>query len=435
MIGGHGAVEKSRADRRLAAILMADVVAYSRLMELDEAGIVASLKAYQTELLEPLLREHRGRVVNQAGDSVLCEFGSAVDAVACAVALQTGMAKRAALGVAGEPVQLRVGINLGEVLVQGADIYGDGVNVAARLQSLARPGGICVSGKVRDEVEGKLAFPMHDFGRHRVKNIKDPVSVFAVGLDPAASHGRALARQRGSGWWRRRVLVAASAAAALSAGGVAWLELRRDESCPAATAVGPPLPDEPPVAVLPFDDLSPARNQGYFADGITEELITGLAKFPDLMVIARNSTFTYKGKAVDVRQIGRELAVHYVVEGSIQREDDEVRVVAQLINANTGYHLWAESYDRQVNGILVIRDDITQSIVGTLMGTRGRLAEAEVERLAEKSPASFTAYDYLMQGWYEWHKFTRPSNMTARNFFLKAKTADPNYARAYAGLA
>ena len=421
-----------RVDRRLAAILMADVVAYSRLMQHDEAGTVAGLRACQRSYLEPLVAEHHGRVVNLAGDSVLCEFTSAVDAVECAVALQRQLLDMPLRIASGEVLQLRVGVNLGELLIERDGLFGDGINIAARLQSLAPPGGICVSGKVRDEVVGKLAHRLVPLGHHRVKNIEEPVAVYRV--DPEASATvplrllpRLRVRRPPRAWW---LAAAALLVLAAGVGAVVWEQARgRGSTSPKRE------PDRPSVAVLPFDDLSASRDQQYFADGIAEELITGLAKFPDLLVIARNSSFTYKGRPVDIRRVGSELGARYVVEGSVQREEGQVRVVTQLIDAASGGHIWAESYDRPTQAIFVIRDDVTKRVAATLMGTGGKLAEAELSRLAAKDPVSLTAYDHLMKGWYEWRKFTQEGNLAARSSFERSRQADPNYARAYAGLA
>ena len=421
-----------KIDRRLTAILMADIVAYSRLMQHDESGTVACLRTYQKDYLAPLLVEHHGRIVNEVGDAVLCEFASVVGAVECAAELQARMREQPLSISSGEPIQLRIGVNLGEVLVERDGLFGDGINIAARLQSLAQPGSICVSGKVRDEVAGKLVHRLVAMGQHRVKNIAEPIAIFRVEIVPNAARPLPLLLELRSGarlrWWPLAGLGAVALAAGI--GMLVW-EQTRDTRQHAGDRGG----DRPSIAVLPFDDLSASRDQQYFADGIAEELITGLAKFPDLVVIARNSSFTYKDRPIDIRKIGSELGVRYVVEGSIQRADDQVRVVTQLIDADSGGHLWAESYDRPMNAIFVIRDDVTQSVAGVLMGTGGKLEKAEVSRLAAKDPVNLTAYEYLMKGWYEWRKFTREANLAARGYFEQSRQSDPNYARAYAGLA
>ena len=323
-------------ERKLAAILAADVVGYSRLMEQDEARTFERLKAHRIELVEPEIKEHRGCVFKLMGDGILAEFGSVVDAVECAVDIQRGMAERNTGVPEDQRIDVRIGVNLGEVIVEGADRHGEGVNIAARLQQLADPGGICVSGKVANEVEKKLAFGFEPMGAQKVKNISEPIPVYRVRLDGARARSGASPRirpdglgeagRRGDGYRRRRRRV------------LVW---------PPAVAV--PLGSAthaPSIAVLPFDDLSPDKSLGYLGDGVSEDIITMLSRFPDLSVIARNSSFVYKGKPVDIRQVGRELNVGYALEGSVRKEADQIRIIAQLIDAQTGKHVWAERYDK-----------------------------------------------------------------------------------------
>ena len=331
-------------------------------------------------------------------------------------------------------MQFRIGVNLGDVIAEENNLYGTGVNVAVRLEQLAEAGGICISQTVYDQVRKIVEIPFEDIGEHRLKNIAEPVHVYRILPAPLPWLNRFFSR-RGPG---RRLAAAAGALLlflAVAAGSfylrqpaALWDTLLGDEG-------GLSLPEHASIAVLPFKDMSATHDQQYLADGIAEELITGLAKFPDLIVMARNSTLTYKDKPTDVRQVGKDLNVRYVVEGSIQRADHNVRVTAQLIDASTGSHIWAERYDREVSNIFAIRDDITQSIAGTLGGLQGKVAKAEIARVSEKDPNSFTAYDYVMRGWHEWYKLTREGNAAARDLFEQARKIDPNYARAYAGLA
>jgi TolB-like protein/class 3 adenylate cyclase/Tfp pilus assembly protein PilF len=420
-------------ERRLAAILAADVMGYSRLTERNEEASTATLRMYRTVVQESIAAHH-GHIFSSAGDGVVAEFPSIVEAIRCAVEIQNEIAERNASVPEDERMQFRIGVNLGDVIAEENNLYGTGVNVAVRLEQLAEPGGICVSQTVYDQVRKIVEIPFQDIGERRLKNIADPIHVYRILPAPLPRLNRFFGR-RGPG---RRLGAVAGTLLLFLAAAVGSFYLRQ----PAAiwdTLLGDKgglsLPEHASIAVLPFKDMSATHNQQYLADGITEELITGLAKFPDLFVMARNSTLTYKDKPADVRQVGKDLNVRYVVEGSIQRADANVRVTAQLIDASTGSHIWAERYDREVSNIFVIRDDITQSIAGTLGGLQGKVAKAEIARVSEKDPNSFTAYDYVMRGWYEWYKLTREGNLAARELFELARNIDPNYARAYAGLA
>ena len=417
-------------ERRLAAILAADVAGYSHHTEVDEEACTATLRMYRV-VVEELISAHRGHIFSSAGDGVVAEFPSIVEAIRCAVEIQNEIAERNASVPDKQQMQFRIGVNLGDVIAEDKNLYGTGVNVAARLEQLAEPGGICISQTVYDQVRKIVEIPFEDIGEHRLKNIAEPIRVYRIRPSPLPWLKRLFSR-RGLVWG-----FSAAAGVALlllaMAGGAFYL--RQPAALWDALIGDGSLTEHPAIAVLPFADMSATHDQQYLADGITEELTTGLAKFPELIVMSRNATLTYKDKPTDSRQVGKDLNVRYVLEGSVQRSDQNVRVTAQLIDASTGRPLWADRYDREINSIFAIRDEITRSIVGTIGGLAGKLAQAEVARLAGKDPNSFTAYDYLMRGWYEWHKFTREGNAAARDLFEKARKIDPDYARAYAGLA
>jgi adenylate cyclase len=413
-------------ERRLAAILAADVQGYSHHTELDEETSTTTLRMYRA-VVEESISAHRGHVFSSAGDGVVAEFPSIVEAIRCAVEIQNEIAERNASVPEKQQMQFRIGVNLGDVIAEDNNLYGTGVNVAVRLEQLAEPGGVCISQTVYDQVRKIVEIPFEDLGERRLKNIAEPIHVYRILPSPLPwlSHG---------GLVRRFGAVAGVALLLLTMAGGAFY-LRQPAALWDALVGDGSLIEHPALAVLPFADMSATHDQQYLADGITEELTTGLAKFPELIVMSRNATLPYKDKPIDSRQVGKDLSVRYVVGGSLQRSDNNLRVTAQLIDASSGSQLWADSYDRQINSIFAIRDDITRSIVGTIGGLGGKLAQAEVARLSEKDPNSFTAYDYLMRGWYEWHKFTRESNAAARDLFEQARKIDPNYARAYAGLA
>ena len=417
-------------ERRLAAILAADVEGYSRHTEVDEEASTATLRMYRA-VVEEAISAHRGHIFSSAGDGVVAEFPSIVEAIRCAIEIQNEIAERNVSVPDKQQMLFRIGVNLGDVICEDNNLYGTGVNVAVRLQQLAEPGGICISQTVYEQVRKIVEIPFQDIGERRLKNISDPVHVYRILPSPLPWLG-SLFWRRG----RRRFGVAASALILLLAACAGSFYLRQPAALwDALLGNGGALSDHAAIAVLPFDDMSAAHDQQYLADGISEELITGLAKFPELIVMSRSATIAHKDKPTEIRQVGKDLNVRYVVDGSIQRSDESVRVTAQLIDATTGSQLWADRYDREIKGIFAIRDEITRSIVGTLGGLAGKLAQAEVERLAGKNPNSFTAYDYLTRGWYEWHKFTREGNAAARDLFEKARKIDPDYARAYAGLA
>jgi TolB-like protein/class 3 adenylate cyclase len=422
----------ARVDRRLAAILAADVVGYSRLIERDEAGTLERLKAHRKSFIEPLVAEHRGRIVKLMGDGALCEFGSVVDAVQCAVLIQQGMAEREADTPEDQRIRFRIGINLGDVILEDGDLYGDGVNIAARLEGLAEPGGILISGTAYDQIEGKLPLALAFAGEQRVKNIERSVRTYRIDL-AGSPKTRPIPITRS----RRQPMLAIAAAAAVvlvaGAGGAWWTWGRTVTAPPAPEAAQPlePLPaTNASLAVLPFTNMSGDAKQERLADGLTEDLITELARYRWLSVIARHSSFAYKGKAVDVRQIARELGVHYLLEGSLQTDPERVRVTAQLIDATTGAHVWSERYDRPVGEFFELRDEITQQIAGTLTGNLGPLATAAAEVARRKPPGSLEAYDYyaLARAAYGTSK---EALAEVRRLSQKALDLDPCYARAW----
>lgn len=374
----------TRPERRLAAILIMDVAGYSRLMEADERGTHERLTRHREQLAEPLVAEHGGRVVKLMGDGTLCEFASAVDAVECAAHIQQGMVGREVNVAEGERIRFRIGINLGDVIREpGGDLYGDGVNIAARLEQLAEPGGICVSRTVYDHAHGKVAVGFRALGLQRVKNISQAVETYS--LDLAGVPARRRRRIP-----RRSVLMAVAAGLllALAAGGW-WLQGRWGDRGFV------PLPGRPSIAVLAFDNLSGDASQDYFSDGIAEEILTALGRSAYLSVIARNSSFAFKGKATDVKEIGHELGVLYVLEGSVKRDGERVRVTAHLADARTGDQIWAEHYDRPLGDIFALQDEIAATTAARLGATIER-TEAEMAR--RKAPGDLGAYDYYLQG-------------------------------------
>lgn len=411
-------------ERKLAAILSADVEGYSRLMSADEPATVRRITEYR-EVIASTVAGHGGRVVDAPGDNVLAEFSSVVDAVESAVEIQRALHERNAELPLDRKMRFRIGINLGDVIVEGERLYGDGVNIAARLEGLAEGGGICLSGTAYDQIEGKLPLGFEFMGQHTVKNITRPVRVYRVRLEPASAAGtRAKRRLAGS---RHRMLMAAVATVVVlgAAGWAGWRWLAPPESA------GLPLPDRPSVAVLPFSNLSQDPAQEYFSDGVTEDLITGLSKVSGLFVIARNSVFTYKGRPVKVREVGRDLGVRYVLEGGVQRSGSRVRITAQLVDATTGYHVWAERYDREAGDIFAVQDDVTQQIVRALAV---KLSESEKVRLGRPPTGIPEAYDLVLRGHEARRRTTREGNAEARRLFVKALDLDPEYAAAFAGL-
>ncbi len=416
-------------ERRLAAILAADVAGYSRLMEADEEETVRALGACR-EIVDGLVTGHGGRVFSSAGDSMVAEFPSPVEAVRCAVDIQRKLEARNAGLPEERRMRLRIGVNLGDVIVEGDDLLGDGVNIAARLESLAEPGCICLSGPVLDQVKKPLDLGYEYQGEHEVKNIAEPVRVYRVLTDPAAA-GRIIGETK-----RRRhgVAVAAAVVVLLAAVlAIVWLNLRAPTIEQASVArMAFPLPEKPSIAVLPFDNLSGDPGQDHVADGLTEDIITTLSQLSSLFVIARNSTFVYKGQPVNVQRVAEELGVRYVLEGSIRTSGDQVRIVAQLIDALTGSHLWAERYDRQMTDLFALQDEITEHIVTAL---QIKLTAGEQMRVHRKHTRSLEAWNHLGRGVELFHRLNRADNAAARQWFEKATEADESYALAYAMIA
>jgi adenylate cyclase len=382
-------------ERKLAAILAADVVGYSRLMGEDDVGTLGRLKEHRRELIDPKISEHKGRIVKTTGDGLLIEFPSVVEAVACALAVQQGMAERNVGVPPAQRIEFRIGINSGDVIVEDGDIHGDGVNIAARLEALAEPGAICVSAIVQGQVEGRLDCVFDDQGEQNLKNIARPVGVYRVEMGPRPSRPH-------------------------------------PGETPAVQEPALALPDKPSIAVLPFQNMSGDPEQEYFADGMVEEIITALSRIRWLFVIARNSTFTYKGQAVDVKQVGRELGVRYVLEGSVRKGGNRVRITAQLIDALAGTHVWADRYDRDLSDIFAVQDEITASVAGVI---EPALAEAEQQRVLRKPPESLGAWEAYQRGLWHFNRYTQEDNQIALGFFRQAIGLDPNFAPGHYGYA
>ena len=369
--------------RRLAAILAADVVGYSRLMQQDEADTLAVLKSRRAEILQPLVAEHHGRVVKLMGDGVLVEFASAVDAVECAVQLQAGMEAANADLPEDRRIRLRIGINLGDVIVEGSDLYGDGVNIAARLEAFADPGSVIVSRTVFNHVRGKVKLRFDDLGDQQLKNIAELVRIYRLHSD--------------------------------------------GETAMAQPALA--LPDKPSIAVLPFSNMSGDPGQEYFADGVVDDIITALSRFRNVFVIARNSSFTYKGRSVDVKQVGRELGVRYVLEGSVRKAGDRLRITGQLIDTSTGANLWADRFDGNLAEVFDLQDQVATHVVGAIIP---RVEQAEIERARRKPTNSLDAYDHYLRGLAIANRIAREANDDALRLLNKSIELDPDFALAYA---
>ena len=416
-------------ERKLAVIFAADVAEYSRLMGLDEVGTLRTLQAYRA-ILDRLIAAHHGRIFNTAGDSVMVDFASPVDAVECAVAVQEAIDKENANRPAGEQMRFRIGVHLGDVIVEGENLFGDGVNIAARLEALAEPGGICLSGAVRDQIGTRLPVAFAPLGEQRVKNIAEPVRAFKVA---GASGGRPVSHAGGVSV-RTRVLGAAAAAAILiAAGGGGWWLWSGRHAAPEVSAVSPATPPfsapRLSIVVLPFANLSNDPEQEYFADGITDDLTTDISRIQGSLVIARNTAFSYKGKPVDAKQIGRELGVRYVLEGSVQRSGKQVRINTQLIDTETGAHLWAERFDRDIGDLFALQNEITARIANAL---QSQLAIAEARRPTDNPDA----LDYFLRGRAVLAKpISRENYDKAEEYFGKALALDPHSVDAAAWLA
>jgi len=417
--------------RKLAAILSADVKGYSRLMGEDEKGTVRTLNAYK-EVMTGLIQHHHGRVVDAPGDNVLAEFGSVVDAVECAVEIQKELKKRNAELSENRRMEFRIGVNLGDVIEDGEQILGDGVNIAARLESLAEAGGICISGTAYDQVENKLGLGYQFLGEQTVKNIAKPVRVYKVLTEPGAVVRVAAEQKVKPRKWQRPVMVLVIILVLVAAALTIWRFYLPSKPAPVEVAskekMAFPLPDKPSIAVLPFMNMSGDSELEHFSDGITEEIITALSKTPKLFVIARNSTFTYKGKPVRVKQVAEDLGVRYVLEGSVRKATDRLRITAQLIDALTGHHLWAERYDREPKDIFVLQDEITLKILNSL---HVKLTGGEQDRVYGKDTNNLEAYIKVLQGRDYFWRLNRESNILAKKLFEEAIALDPKYPAPY----
>jgi len=369
--------------RRLAAILAADVAGYSRLMAADEVGTLACLNQLRAEVIEPKISQFGGRVVGSAGDSLLIEFTSAVNAVECAVQMQSALAAQNSKLPDDRRMEFRMGINLGDIIAEADTIFGDGVNIAARLEKLAEPGGVCIGRSVYDQIKGKLPLAYSDLGAQQVRNIPEPIHAYRVQLSASIATSRQTLD----------------------------------------------LPDKPSIAVLPFENMSGDSEQEYFADGMVEDITTALSRMRWLFVIARNSSFTYKGQAIDVKRVGRELGVRYVLQGSVRKAGSRVRITGQLIDASTGAHLWADRFDGKLKDVFDLQDQVTTSVIGAIAP---KLEQAEIERASRKLTESLGAYDYFLRGMAAFHKYTKEANNEALVLFSRAIEIDPNFASAHA---
>lgn len=419
-------------DRRLAAILAADVVGYSRLMGNDEAGTLVALRRHREELIGAKTAQYRGRTVKLMGDGALLEFGSIVDAVTFATEVQMAMAERNTKIPKDQQIVYRMGINIGDIIVEGDDIYGDGVNVAARLEALCEPGGICLSRNVFDQVKGKLDLTFEHLGERKVKNIAEPITVYRVVLDDKAAAlatdvipEEATLERR---WWP--IPAALAVMLGLSVGGALWWQPWRPHQEPAVVEdMAFPLPDKPSVAVLPFINLSDDPSQEYFADGMTEDLITDLSKISDLFVIARNSSFAFKGRPVKVKQVAEELGVRFVLEGSVRRIGEQVRINTQLIDATTGGHVWADRYDGKLDNIFAVQDAILAKVVEAL---ELHLTDREREQQDEGPETdSLEAYDLVLQARKLLTRFDHKAAVEARDLLQRAIEMDSSYVQAH----
>jgi adenylate cyclase len=419
--------------RKLTAILSADVKGYSRLMGEDEEATVRTITAHR-KVITSVIEKYRGRVVDSPGDNILAEFVSVVDAVQSGVEIQEVIRAKNAELPEERRMEFRIGINLGDVIQEGERIYGDGVNIAARVEGLADPGGICISGSAYEQIENKLALGYDYIGEHTVKNIVKPIRVYRVPTGPETLQKVTEEKKPVAGW--QKAAVAVVIALIVVAGGVAIWKSYRPSPPPMEVAsvekMAYPLPDKPSIAVLPFNNLSGEPEQEYFSDGLTEEIISTLSRVPKLFVIARNSTFTYKGKPVKVQQVSEELGVQYVLEGSVRKAGDRIRITAQLIDALTGRHLWAEKYDRNIGDIFAVQDEITKKIITAM---QVKLTEGEQAQAAAKGTNNLDAYLKYLQSMENMRHFNRESNALAKQLAEEAVALDPDYPMAYRALA
>jgi adenylate cyclase len=421
--------------RKLTAILSADVKGYSRLMSEDEVGTIRTLNSYK-EVMANLVQHHHGRVVDAWGDNMLAEFVSVVDAVQCGVEIQKELKVRNAQLPENRRMEFRIGINLGDVVEEEGKIFGDGVNIAARMESLAEAGGVCISGTAFDQVKNKLALGYEFLGEQTVKNIAEPVRVYRVLMEPGVTVSRVAAEKKAKRRQWQRATIGLIIVLIVIAAVAVWRLYLRPTPPPREVAskekMAFPLPDKPSIAVLPFVNMSDDPKQEYFSDGMTEDLITDLSKLSGLLVIARNSTFTYKGKPIKVKQVAEELGVRYVLEGSVRRAGDEVRINAKLIDAMTGHHLWAERYDGKIDRIFALQDRITQRIVSALAV---KLTGSEKELVVQRGTDNVAAHDEFLRGWGHYLRLTPEDLVKAVASFKKAIELDRNYGRAHAALA
>lgn len=418
-------------ERRLAAILTADVVGYSRLMEIDEAGTLIALKAHREKLIDPAIAEHQGRLVKLMGDGALVEFASVVNAVTCAVAIQAGMTERNRDEPEDSRIALRIGIHLGDVIVDDQDIYGDGVNVSARLEALADAGGICISQQVFDQIETKLDLSYEDLQEQQVKNIARPVRAYRVLVDTTAPAAQRRTRQRG--FSPPQLIVSIAVVIVIAAGLLAiwWQPWKPDVGLTSTELMAFPLPDKPSIVVLPFANLDSDPEQEYFADGMTDDLITDLSKLSGLFVISRSTAFTYKGKAVNVPVVARELGVRYVLEGSVRRVGEKVRINAQLIDGRTDRHVWAERYDGTFDNIFALQDQVIGKIVAELQVQLTETEQAQITRIPTRN---LEAYDQYLRAEEEGYYVANAARYRRTiGFYERAIELDPEFADAYAG--
>lgn len=379
-------------ERRLAAVLAADVAGYSRLMGEDEEGTLSRLKAIRKALVDPTVAAHRGRIVKSTGDGILVEFASAVDAARCAVEIQRLMAAQNADVPQGSRIEFRIGIHVGDIIFDEGDIFGDGVNIAARLEGIADPGGVCLSDDAQRQVRGKVQFDFDDMGSRLLKNIAQPMRAWRAQLDDNVT-------------------------------------LTQSMKAPSDLVQPLALPDKPSIAVLPFQNMSGDPEQEYFADGMVEDIITGLSRSKSLFVIARNSSFTYKGKAVDIKQVGRELGVHYILEGSVRKAANRVRITGQLIDAASDRHIWADKFDGELDDIFELQDRVTSHVIGAITP---QLERAEISRAHRKPTESLRAYDYYLRAMSQNHRFNREANVEMLTLAKMACELDPEFSAAYA---